>query len=206
MGRPVGEQPLSLARPRFAARRRSRRQFGCLRLSSAAFFRRIAPTVHRARRRHPIASRNAHGMRHGMNRLGSFTASYAPALVAASGPVLPIASSNSSPPTSARAHAPRLCARGDGVLRSDRGEGRDAARGHREHRCRGLYRGIAPRAIRADRKAAAGRVETFVRLDGDRPDHADQPGRGTSCGAARRRYSIAPRRGSSSTRSTRRRS
>ena len=108
------------------------------------------------------------------------------------------------------AHAPRLCARGDGILRLACGEGRHAARGDRERARRDLHRGAAARAIRADREAAPGRVASPVRLDGDRPDHADQSGRRRARAAPHRAARqdagarSRPRRASSSTRSTRR--
>src|SRR5277367_5738981 len=65
---------------------------------------------------------------------------------------------------SQRAHPPRLHARGRGVFRLACGEGRHAARRDREHPRRDLHRGIVPRSVRADRKAAPGRAAPPVRL------------------------------------------
>ena len=72
------------------------------------------------------------------------------------------------------AHAPRLRARGGRILRLATRARRDAAHGHRERPRRRLYRAAAKGALRADREAASRRLASFVRLDGDRPDHADQ--------------------------------
>jgi hypothetical protein len=56
-------------------------------------------------------------------------------------------------------------------------KGLTLARRDREHSRCNLQRGIVPRSIRADREAAPRRAAPLVRLDGDRPDHADQSGR-----------------------------
>ena len=109
-----------------------------------------------------------------MNQLVPFT-DRAPALVAAGGErasyrFFEFFTANIRNPHTRRAYA-RAAVEFFDWLQAKR---RDAAHGHRERPCRRLYRAVAEGALRADREAAPRRLASFVRLDGDRPDHADQ--------------------------------
>jgi hypothetical protein len=94
-----------------------------------------------------------------LNQLVPLVPAHAPAVIAASGPRASYRFLEFFTANIRNAHTRRrLCARGDGVFQLAGGEGRDAARRHRERSRRDLHRGIVTRSIRADREAAPRRA------------------------------------------------
>ena len=117
-----------------------------------------------------------------MNQLAPISASYAPAVVAASGPRASYRFLEFFTAKIRNAHTRRAYTRAaveffdwlaaKGVTGLDDIES--------------IHVATFARPIRADREASPGRAASPVRLDGDRPDHADQ--------SARRRARSAPHR------------